>query len=39
MSNIRPYSSRQELYRQWIDYRLNRLEPGVKKLRRTDDKA
>ncbi|KAF8534511.1 hypothetical protein BDD12DRAFT_756094 [Trichophaea hybrida] len=32
MSNIRPYSDLQELYRQWIDYRLNRLEPGVKKL-------
>jgi hypothetical protein len=32
MSNIRPYSDLRELYRQWIDYRLNRLEPGIKKL-------
>jgi hypothetical protein len=32
MSNIRAYSDLQELYRQWIEYRLNRLEPGVKKL-------
>jgi hypothetical protein len=32
MSNIRPYSDLRELYRQWIDYRLNRLEPGIKNL-------
>lgn len=32
MSNIRPYSDLPELYRQWVDYRLDRLEPGIKKL-------
>lgn len=32
MSNIRVYSDLQELYRQWVDYRLNRLEPGIKSL-------
>ena len=32
LSNTRPYSDLHELYRQWIDYRLNRLEPGVKKF-------
>ena len=33
LSNIRCYAGLPELYRQWIDYRLDRLEPGVKKLK------
>jgi hypothetical protein len=32
MSNIRCYSDLPELYRQWMDYRLDRLVPGMKKL-------
>jgi len=32
MSNVRVYSDLRELYRQWVDYRLNRLEPGIKRL-------
>lgn len=32
LSNIRSYTDLPELYRQWMDYRLDRLEPGFKKL-------
>ena len=33
LSNIRCYAHLPELYRQWIDYRLDRLEPAIKKLK------
>lgn len=32
MSNIRPYSDLPQLYLQWIEYRLARIEPGLARL-------